>query len=154
MNAQVPGISLVRVVDIKISEPERLLLLQVEAASGQTFWLTLPTGEAPLLARAAGLGLGFDRDEQLRNHALKALNASWVEFLAIPEEPEALAMSVTFGSGATLTFRLPKPMPQTILETLQVALMKEAPQAPPSNPPPHPGNTAPREDEIIHHYKQ
>jgi len=123
MSDQIPGLPLVKVLEVKVMEPEKQLLMLVEAASGQNLWLMLPTSAAPFLARAAGLEFAAEREEQLRNHALTAFNASWVEFLSIPEEPGALAMSVTFGAGAMMTFRLPSPMPQTMLETLQVAVL-------------------------------
>lgn len=125
MSDQIPGLPLVKVLEVKVMEPEKQLLMLVEAASGQNLWLMLPTSAAPFLARAAGLEFAAEREEQLRNHALTAFNASWVEFLSIPEEPGALAMSVTFGAGAMMTFRLPSPMPQTMLETLQVAVVQK-----------------------------
>ncbi len=145
MSTPAPALPLVKVIEAKVSDLTKSMLLLVEAASGQQFWLTLPTSQAPALAHAAGLGFAADHSERVRNHAMVAFNASWFELLRIPEEPGALALSLTFGDGAILTFRLPSPMPQTMLETLQAATPRESPSMVGSSRP---------EGDLGHHYKQ
>lgn len=145
VSTQASALPLVRVIQAKVSDLDKSMLLMVEAASGQQFWLTLPTSQAPALAHAAGLGFAAGQAERVRNHAMEAFNASWFELLRIPEEAGALAMSLTFGAGAILTFRLPSPMPQMMLETLQVASVTETRSLVASSPP---------EGDLGHHYKQ
>jgi hypothetical protein len=145
LSMQARVLPLIRVIRTKVSDPDKSIRLLVEAASGQRFWVTLPTSQVPELAHAAGLGLAAEHSERVRNHAMVALNASWFELLRIPEEPGALVLSLTFGKGAILTFRLPSPMPQSMLETLQAASVTDA-QSIAGSPPP--GN------DLGHHIKQ
>jgi hypothetical protein len=125
VNTAAPSLPLVRVIETKISDADKTMLLLVEAASGQKFWITLPLSQAPALTHAAGLAFAAEHSERVRTHAMVAVNTSWFELFRIPEEPGALALSLTFGDGAILTFRLPTPMPQSMLETLQAAKPRE-----------------------------
>ena len=98
---------------------------------GQDVHLTIPADQAAVLCDLAAKG-GQDAARQKNKdpNIRPSFNVAWFEFGRVSDgglDDGKLALSLTFGSGGTLTFILPDGMPEQMMAQLQPALRAKEP---------------------------
>lgn len=118
----------------QISDDGNFLLLKMTQADGSEIVLAIPSSQMTSLVDMSALGLA--QAHKIKNPLSQekvAYKASWWE-LGRDQPTESVILSLTFGAGGTLNFILPQPMPQAILDTLQVMLGQSNPPTPTTKP--------------------
>jgi hypothetical protein len=116
----IAAVALTKILGTMISDGGEYLMLHAEVHAGEPIWLSIPVGQATALAHAGGMAVAASSPGRMRDQAAPIFDVTRFE-IGIPRgDSQAMVLSLTFGSGAILRFRLPAPMPQGILETLKM----------------------------------
>ena len=121
MHTEIAAFAVTKVLGTMISSDRRYLLVHVDQSPGEPVWLSFPIDQAGNLAEAGGAGIAAIAPNVMDDGEKPSFDVSWWE-LGKEVASDAMVLSLTFGKGATLHFRLLPPMPRAILETLQAAL--------------------------------
>jgi hypothetical protein len=119
---QVSAFPLGRIAGAKTTDDGQVMLLQTIQPDGQETIFGVPCDQLLSLVDMAALGLlQSNKATNVSSEQKTAFNVSWWEIGFVPLTKDVI-LSLTFGAGGRLDFRLATGMPEQILETLRVHL--------------------------------
>ena len=119
--SEIPALGIEGVIGSFVTDDGQTMVLGVNIGDGKQAQLAIPKAETYKLVECAALSATQMHEPERLAGEKQAFSTKWFE-LGLDDPTGDVVLSLTFGAGATLTFRLDQSMANQIRETLNTHL--------------------------------